>query len=383
MSRPPEGPKLRPNPKRSGTYYIYWTDERTGRSREHSTGTGDQGRALEYFAQWLGRRGPAPWTGPRRASDAPIIDMLAMYAREHVAERVVSKETAAYAIAALSRWWGDRTCDYVKPETCRAYVRARTSPSHTAPCASDHFRDVTEMVDGGSHQAIQAGRMKGPGVAESTAARELTVLRAALGYAHKNGKLLDRPFVELPPRPPGRDRWLTRDEAARLLWESRKDPQASGHLPLFILLALATGARPGALFDLRWTQIDFDRDRIDFNPPGRKRTSKGRPIIAIPRRLRWFLLRAHARASSPYVLAFNGRKLKGVRRAFRRARERAGLGSEVVPYVLRHSCACWLAQAGVPIWQIGGWLGHSQQRTTELYAHHHPDHFKDARKVMD
>ena len=346
MSRPPEGPKLRRNPKRQGTFYIYWTDDRTGRSREHSTRTGDQGRAAEYFAHWLGRRGPAAWTGPRRAADAPIIDVLAVYAREHVAERVASKETAAYAIAALSRWWGDRTCEFIRPETCRAYVRGR-------------------------------------GVAPATAARELTVLRAALGYAHKNGKLIDRPFVELPPRPPGRDSWLSRAEAARLLWESRRDPQARMHLPLFILLALATGARPGALFDLRWTQIDFDRDRIDFNPPGRKRTSKGRPIIAIPRRLRWFLLRAQQRASSPYVLSFHGRKLKSVRRAFRRARERAGLGPDVVPYVMRHTCASWLAQAGVPMFQISGWLGHSIQRTTELYSHHHPDHMQQARKVMD
>lgn len=351
MPRVSEGPKIRANPKRGGTWYIYWTDESTGRSREHSTGTRDQGRAFEYFARWLDqpRSQPTGWTGARRAAEAGIIDVLAMYAREHVAEHVVSKETAAYAIATLSEWWGGKTCDYIKPETCRAYVRYRNSDNAAA----------------------------------STAARELTVLRAALGHAHKNGKLIDRPFVELPARPPGRDRWLTRDEAAALLWESRRDPQARGHLPLFILLALATGARPAALFDLRWTQLDFDRDRIDLNPPGRARTSKGRPVIPMPRRLRWFLLRAHARASSPYVLSFNGRKLKGVRRAFTRARERAGLGRDVIPYTLRHSCFTWMAQAGVPIWQISGWAGHSIQRTTEVYSHHSPEHLLDARKVMD
>jgi len=273
--------------------------------------------------------------------------VLRLYAREHAAERVASKATVAYAIETLVKWWGDRTCDYVKPETCRAYVKSR------APAK------------------------------ESTAGRELTVLRAALGYAHKNGKLLDRPFVELPARPPGRDRWLTRKEAAALLWESRRDEQARGHLPLFILLGLATGARSGALFDLRWTQIDFDHDRIDFNVPGRKQTNKRRPIISIPRRLRWFLLRAHARATSPYVLSYRGRKLKGVRRAFRMARQRAGLGAEVIPYTLRHSAGTWLAQAGVDLWVIAGWLGHTQERTTELYAHHSPSHMVAARKVMD
>lgn len=351
MPRPPEGPKLRPNPKRQGTFYIYWTDPATGRSREHSTGTGDQGRATEYFAGWLARQGTlgARWDGPRRAAETPIIDVLRMYAREHVAsENVADKERPAYAIAALSAWWGDRHCDAILPQTCRAYVRERS-------------------------------------VQPQTAGRELTVLRAALGFAHDNGKLVEdcRKHVEIPPQPPSRDRWLDRPEAARLLWESRRDPQARGHLPMFILLALATGARPSALFDLRWTQIDFDRDRIDFNQPGRRQTSKRRPIISIPRRLRWFLLRAHARASSPYVLAFNGKRLASVKKSFRHARERAGLGPDVVPYTMRHTAGTWLAQAGVDLWIIGGWLGHTQQRTTELYAHHSPHHMAAARKVMD
>lgn len=357
MSRPPEGPKLRPNKKRKGVFYIYWTDG-AGRSRERSTGTRDREEAHRIFADWLSSGEadagvPIGWDKPRRASQARIADVLAMYAEEHVAHHTASPETMLYAIKPLLAWWSERTCDYIRPETCRAYVRARMNA----------------------------------GVQSSTTGRELTALNAALGYAHKNGKLIDRPFVEIPQRPPPRDRWLTRGEAARLLWESRRDPHARGHLPLFIMLGLRTGARPAALFDLRWTQIDFANNRIDFNPPGRKRTSKGRPIISIPRRLRWFLLRAHARASSPYVLTHPyGGKMKPlttVKIGFGKARKRAGLGADVVPYTLRHTAGTWLAQAGVDLWIIGGWLGHTQQRTTELYAHHHPSHMAAARKVMD
>lgn len=269
-----------------------------------------------------------------------------MYAQEHVAQHVIAKANAGYMMKPLIQWWGERTCDIIKPETCRAYVRERP-------------------------------------VKPDTAARELTILRAALGYAHKNGKLIDPPFVELPPRGPSRERWLTRSEVAALLRESRRDAKARGHLPLFILLALATAARSGALFDLHWTQVDFARNRIDFNPPGRRQTAKRRPIVPIPRRLRWFLLRAHARASSPYVLAYRGKRIKSVKRSFGAARRRAGLGPEVIPYTLRHTAATWMAQAGVPIHQIAGWLGHSQQRTTEIYSHHSPEHFGAAKKVMD
>lgn len=354
MPRASKGAKLRPNPKKDGIYYIYWTEKRAGRSvsRERSTGTRDSAEAHRAYAEWLEAGGGIDsirWDGPRRASQASIADVLAVYAQEHVTSHTADPKRAGFAIDALLSWWGERTCDFIKPETCRAYVKAR--------------------VNGG--------------VAESTAARELVVLRAALGYAHKNGKLIERPFVEVPPKGPSRDRWLTRQEAARLLWESRRERQARHHLPLFIMLALRTGARPGALFDLQWPQIDFANNRIDFNPPSRKRTNKQRPIISIPRRLRWFLLRAHARAASPYVLAYAGRKIATVRYSFEAARKRAGLSDDVIPYTLRHTAGTWMAQRGVPLWQIGGWLGHSQEKTTELYAHHSPDHFEQARKVMD
>lgn len=351
MPRPAAGPQLRANPKRQGTYYIFWTED--GRSREHSTGTTDQTRAAEYFAQWLARpkaSANGEWTGPRRAAETAIIDVLTLYAREYVAkdDTVVDKERPGYAIAALSAWWADRCCDAVLPQTCNAYIRDRKAQPQTA-------------------------------------GRELSVLRAALGYAYKNGKLIEdlRQKVEVPPNPPPRDRWLDRSEAARLLWESRRDRQARGHLPLFIQLMLRTGARPASLFELRWTQVDFTRDRIDFNPSGRQRTSKGRPIIPIPKRLRWFLLAAHARAASPYVLSHDGGQLGSVKKSFRAARQRAGLGDDVIPYTLRHTCGTWLAQAGVDLWLIAGWLGHTQQKTTELYAHHSPTHMEAARRVMD
>jgi integrase len=50
---------------------------------------------------------------------------------------------------------------------------------------------------------------------------------------------------------------------------------------------------------------------------------------------------------------------------------------------LRHTAGTWLAQAGVDLHQIAGWLGHSNERTTELYAHHHPDYFSDAKRAME
>jgi integrase len=273
--------------------------------------------------------------------------MLAIYGAQHAPE-TAAPDRIGYAIKPLLRWWGDRKVDAIRPETCRQYRH---------------------------HRARE-------GLTPATAAKELSTLRAALNYAVKNGYLTTAPFVELPPREPGRDRWLTRSEAARLLWEARKEPKAQPHLPRFILIALYTGARQGAILGLRWSQVDLVNGRIDFNEPGQPRTNKRRPIIPIPRGLRLLLARAQQRASSPWVVSYEGEPIKRVRRSFAAACKRAVL-TGVTRHTLRHSCGTWMAQRGVPLWQIAGWLGHSQERTTELYSHHHPDHMAEAKRAME
>lgn len=348
--RPNQGPKLVRLKKRGwreAIWYIRWSEG--GRSRERSTGTGERGAAEEAFGRWLVERNDIAGTrqGPRYPSEVPIADMMALYADRH-APSLADPARVAYAVERLLGWWGDRRIDAVKPETCRQYRR---------------------------------GRLAG-GAKEATAAKELSILRAALNWAVKNGYLVSAPFVELPPRQPGRDRWLTRSEAARLLWESRKSPKARLHLPLFILIAIYTGARHGAILGLRWSQVDLVAGRIDFNEPGRPRTNKRRPIIPIPRGLRVALARAHRRASSPWVIAYEGKPVRRIRRAFDAACKRAGL-VDVGRHTLRHTCGTWLAQRGVDLHQIAGWLGHSSERTTELYAHHHPDYFDTARRAME
>lgn len=68
--------------------------------------------------------------------------------------------------------------------------------------------------------------------------------------------------------------------------------------------------------------------------------------------------------------------------SFGSACSRAGLSS-VSPHTLRHTCGTWMAQRGVPMHEIAGWLGHTTGRTTELYAHHHPDFMENARRAAD
>ena len=64
-----------------------------------------------------------------------------------------------------------------------------------------------------------------------------------------------------PLRPPAaeKDRWIVQAEARRLI-EACIEP----HLRLFVQLALFTAARSGAVFELTWEQVDFDRKLIDY-----------------------------------------------------------------------------------------------------------------------
>jgi integrase len=334
---------------RAPVYYIFWRDGE--RQCRRTTGTGDRRQADQIFARWLldqedQKRGLS--ISPRYPAEARIADILVAYAKNRESE-IIFPERNLYAIKRLLAWWRDRFVDAVRPVVCEAYRDARIKQ----------------------------------GVKLATVTKELSVLRAALRWGERNGYLVSAPYVKVPPKQDGKDRWLTRNEAARLLRAARKEPKSRLHLPLFILIGLYTGARSEAILSLKWfPQVDLERGVIDFNPPGRVRTKKGRAIVPIPRRLRWFLEKAQARASSPYVLSFRGAPIKRIKHSFTNACERAGL-DDVTPHTLRHTCGTWLAQQGVDLFQVGGWLGHSDPRTTKLYAHHHPNHLAKARDALD
>ncbi|HEV2186588.1 MAG TPA: site-specific integrase [Stellaceae bacterium] len=223
--------------------------------------------------------------------------------------------------------------------------------------------------------------------ADGTIIRELAgVLRPAVEHAiHERRLVAGSYYIPVPAQPAGRDYWITRSEAARLLWETRRDKRARLHLPLFTLIALYTGQRRSAILDLTWLQINWDRRWINFNPPGRIQTAKRRPIISVPRSLFAALRRAHARAISPFVIAYahgDGERVGSVKNGFNSAAERAGIPN-CTSHTLRHTAGTWMAQRGVPLYEIAGYLGHSEKRTTELYAHHHPDHMARARAAME
>ncbi|MEL6312391.1 MAG: tyrosine-type recombinase/integrase, partial [Pseudomonadota bacterium] len=207
--------------------------------------------------------------------------------------------------------------------------------------------------------------------------RELTVLKAALSDARKRGRLTNPPYIKSLPKPPPRERFLTKAEFRQLI-----DACTEEHLYRFVMLAAHTLQRPGALFDLRVEQVDLERHRINFLPPELAQTTKRRPVVPITATLAPILCEAIDDSLSGYVLEYLGRPLRSVKRAFATACRHADLEG-VTPYTLRHTGATLLAAEGVPMRQIAGMLGHTVQKTTEIYAKHHPDFLSDAATALD
>jgi integrase len=268
--------------------------------------------------------------------------VLVAYGSEHLAHKR-SAHNGAYILASLSQWWGDKKVADVNARTCRAY--AKDSRSQTVARAN------------------------------------LEILRAAINHWHReHGPLPVIPAIVMPPAHPPRERWLTRQEAARLLWAARRTP----HLARMILLGIYTGSRMRTLLALEWDWIDLVRGAMRRRAPGTVEASnKRKPPVKLGRRIlahlrRW---RRMDDRRCPYVCHFDGRMIDWPYVAWRTAVARAGLGADVTPHTLRHSRATWLMQANVPIWEAAGHLGMSPQTLVRVYGHHSPDWQQQAAEV--
>jgi integrase len=277
-----------------------------------------------------------------RADEIPLATVLVRYF-QHQATKLASAEAAHCALKKWNSYFGEATVS-----------------------------DVTA-----DHQRRFVAWLKGQGLSDGYVRRTLAVGKAAIGRALREGEIATAPTISLALAPEGepRERLLSSTEAAALLNAADVD-----HLRLYLLLAFGTAARPSAILELTTFQIDCDARLIRLNPPGRKQTKKRRPTLPICDTLLPYL-----RALPPGpVVSYNGRPIKSIDTAFERARDRAGLSKDVIPYTIRHTVAAEMRKRGVPVWEVAGWLGHtSGYKTTERYAKFGPDHLGGAIRALD
>jgi len=223
-----------------------------------------------------------------------------------------------------------------------------------------------DQIDRAWCRAYVAARRR-RGVGPGTIRKELSTLRAALRWHDPHTPAV----VELPPAPPPRERHLSRDEARALIAAC-----ATPHVRLFVVLALTTAARKGALLELTWDRVDLERGIIRLGIGEGRR--KGRATVPLHDLARPHLLEARRAALTDRVIEHGERPLASIRKGFDNACRRAGLEG-VTPHVLRHTAAVWMAEAGIPMAEIAQYLGHSDERTTyRVYARFSPGHLRRA-----
>lgn len=330
--------------KRGDAFYVQWWED--GRARRISCRTPDQGEARRFLAEFIAGR------------DAPIIQasptigvILSGYLQDR--EPRTHSATIRQCCETLKRHLADLPVDLLAKEQVRRYVDERRAAGAQGASAQ-HRKIVRPLSDG-------------------TLIRELGVLRAALAWAVREKWITSAPFVERPSAPQPRERWLTHDEAAKLLAGA-----GSPHIQLFIALALYTAARAGALLQLTWERVDLRAGTINL---GANRGKKRRAIIPIVPELRGILELAVEAATTQFVIEFGGTPVASIKTGFRAAVRRAEL-LNVTPHVLRHTAATWMVQRNVPVSMIAAWLGNSEKMIRNVYGHHSPEWLKQAAAAL-
>lgn len=343
MPRPRKPPRLLLRTDRGKRVWIIRDGERYVRTGCAEDQVGDAAQSLR---EYLGHKAAQPDTRQRLASKAKLGDILRIYL--DLKEQTIARPAELRSrVAALNEFWGGLTADAIKGETCRRYVKERG--------------------------AVIAAR------------RELETMRAAVNHYSREHGLDVTPKFTLPPDSVSRQRWLTRQEAARLLWAAHRSPYHK-HLVRFVLIGLYTGTRHRAILGLQWMPnttggwADVSRGVLHRRGAGERETQKRRTPTRIPPRLlahfrRWQALDS---GTARHVVTYDGAPVLRIEKAFRGIRRRARLDASVTPHVLRHTFCTWLAHQGVAVWEAAGMAGMTAQTFENVYGHHHSEFQKQA-----
>jgi integrase len=314
--------------KRNDSSYWWVRFIYNGRRIQHSTGTADQAKAQEYHDKLKASLWDQERLGvkPRRTWNEAVVKYLA--------------ETSHKASQSDDRThlrWVDRFLNGVMLD-----------------------RIDRELLD-----RIMTAR-KAEGVANSTVNRTLEVVRAVLRRAAFDWDWIAKaPRVRMLPEPKRRIRWLTREEADRLIGALPE------HLAAMARFSLETGLRRANVTGLLWSQVDLARRTAWVHAD----QAKARKAIAVPlSATAVIVIREQIGKHSTHVSSFRGRPVRQVNtKAWRQALKRVGI-EDFRWHDLRHTWASWHVQAGTPLHmlqELGSWECVEMVRK---YAHLASDH---------
>ena len=259
-----------------------------------------------------------------------------------------------------------------------AVVRYLAETSHKASQASDktHLRWLDRFLKGRMLDEINrelldnilAARMAEK-VKNSSVNRVNEVVRAVLRRACNEWEWIDRvPRIRMLPEPNRRVRWITQEEADRLI------AVLPSHLLPVVKFSLETGLRRANVTGLQWSQIDLPRRTAWIHPD----QAKARKAIAVPLSVAAVIvIREQIGKHSTHVFTYHGNPIAQLNtKAWRKALVKVGIGN-FRWHDLRHTWASWHVQAGTPLHvlqELGGWECVEMVRK---YAHLSSEHLTE------
>ena len=192
--------------------------------------------------------------------------------------------------------------------------------------------------------------------------------------------------VEMPNFDNQRHRWLLPEEAKILLAEIRR---RSLQWYTISLLSMHTGMRAGEIFGLSGEDLNMTSGeiRVKRSYKGKKKRARTVYLTATASAI---LLDLDIRPGRLVFLNRNDEKIKDVSETVPRSIDAIGFNdgiqdrlAKVVFHSFRHTFGSWLVQAGVPLYDVGQLMGHTEEETTERYGHLDPRKQKRHAQIIE
>lgn len=210
----------------------------------------------------------------------------------------------------------------------------------------------------------KSGRKLSP----ATQNRYRTSIMRALNLAKQAGWVDSIPHVTKNAEPKKRIRWITKEEAERLL-----NCMTLEWLKDVTLFALLTGARMTEILTMTWDKINFDQ-RIAVVSSDIAKSGHARPLPLGKEAIALLRRREKIRVSQYIFHRGKGKLISEIdRESFYRATEKANI-QDFRFHDLRHTWASWHVQSGTPLMvlkELGGW---ETIEMVQKYAHLNADH---------
>lgn len=206
-------------------------------------------------------------------------------------------------------------------------------------------------------------------VSTYTAQKYLAHLRKAFQFANDCGNIKLNPLqkfenFKIPERQP---LFLSKQDFKKLCKEIYLKKHF--HYLDLVIFATYTGLRASEIINLQWNQILFEHKLILLD--NQSSITKTKKVRAIPLNKKAFAVLKRKDKNSQFVFTLNGEKLKldYVSKRFKKFIISSKLNKKYKFHSLRHTFASWLVQKDVPIQKVSKLLGHSDIKTTQIYAH--------------